>query len=299
MKRKLAILAVALSCALSINVPAATTKDIDDMTLEELKVEYLKLQLEYEKLKASAENGTEDNSADDENIAEADGEDQAQEETKEKTVQMGEEEFKTDIVNSYNGRSVISDKYTNAEYNTMTSEELVTTYVECAEAERDFFEKYKNASFKDLNIQYLCDQYISGLAKQYNAKKIWDDTKDYDKFYNEFQSGYYNRAYVIVELSDYYQLPFGDVEGMRTDTAAMDSLNEAETRNKAVDPATVQKTQQLLNDIGFYCGNADGISGKRTVKSIKRFQQMYGYEPEDGMIDDELISQLETELKEN
>lgn len=101
---------------------------------------------------------------------------------------------------------------------------------------------------------------------------------------------------MIVELSDYYSLPFGDVEGMRVDTAAMDSLNEAETRNKAVDQMTVQKTQQLLNDIGFYCGKADGISGKRTVKSIKRFQQMYGYEPEDGMIDEELISQLETEL---
>ena len=44
----------------------------------------------------------------------------------------------------------------------------------------------------------------------------------------------------------------------------------------------------------FFCGNADGISGKRTVKSIKRFQEMYGYDPIDGMIDDELIEQLET-----
>ena len=292
MKKKMAILAVALSCALSVNVPAATEKDIDDMTLEELKVEYLKLQLEYEKLKASVEGGTEENSTDEENVTEAD----ESSDQEEKTVQMDEEEFKTDIVNSYNARSVVSDKHTNAEYNTMTSEELVASYMECAESEREFYEKYKNAAFTDLNIQYLCDQYTNGLAKQYNAQKIWDDTKDYDKFYNEYQSGYYNRAYVIVELSDYYQLPFGDVESMRVDTAAMDSLNEAETRNKAVDHATVQKTQQLLNDIGFYCGKADGLSGKRTVKSIKRFQQMYGYEPEDGMIDDELIGQLETEL---
>ena len=268
MKKKMAILAVALSCALSFNVPAATEKDIDDMTLEELKVEYLKLQLEYEKLKASVEGGTEENSTDEENVTEAD----ESSDQEEKTVQMDEEEFKTDIVNSYNARSVVSDKHTNAEYNTMTSEELVASYMECAESEREFYEKYKNAAFTDLNIQYLCGQYTNGLAKQYNAQKIWDDTKDYDKFYNEYQSGYYNRAYVIVELSDYYQLPFGDVEAMRADTAAMDSLNEAETRNKAVDHATVQKTQQLLNDIGFYCGKADGLSGKRTVKSIKRFQ---------------------------
>lgn len=84
---------------------------------------------------------------------------------------------------------------------------------------------------------------------------------------------------------------------MRADTAYMDSFNEAENRNNQVDHATVQKAQQLLNDIGFYCGSADGISGKRTVKSIKRFQQMYGYSPEDGIIDTELIKQLETELK--
>lgn len=290
MKKKIAILAVALSCALSINVPAATEKDIDDMTLEELKVEYLKLQLEYEKLKATVENGSEDTSTNEENTAEV------EDESEDKTVQMNEEEFKTDIVNSYNARGVIADKYTVAELNTMTSEETVSYDEECAESERDFYEKYKNAAFTDLNIQYLCNQYINGLSKQYNAKKIWDDTQDINKFLNEFNSGYYNRAYVIVELSDYYSLPFGDVEGMRVDTAAMDSLNEAETRNKAVDQATVQKTQQLLNDIGFYCGKADGISGKRTVKSIKRFQQMYGYDPEDGMIDEELITQLETEL---
>ena len=29
------------------------------------------------------------------------------------------------------------------------------------------------------------------------------------------------------------------------------------------------------------------------MKSIKRFQEMYGYDPIDGMIDDELIGQLE------
>lgn len=293
MKKKMAILAVALSCALSVNVPAATEKDIDDMTLEELKVEYLKLQLEYEKLKASVEGGTEENSTDEENVTETD---ESSDQEEEKTVQMDEEEFKTDIVNSYNGRQIVANKYTIAELNTMTSEETISYDEECAEAEREFYEKYKNAAFTDLNIQYLCSQYINGLNKQYNAQNIWEDTKDINQAVNEYNSGYYNRAYVIVELSDYYQLPFGDVESMRADTAAMDSLNEAETRNKDVEHATVQKTQQLLNDIGFYCGKADGLSGKRTVKSIKRFQQMYGYEPEDGMIDDELIGQLEAEL---
>lgn len=294
MKKRFMIIACILSMSLCFNVPVMA-KDIDDMTLEELKVEYLKLQLEYEKLKASvdAEANNDTSAATDEDTSD----ENTQEESDEKTVQRDEEEFKTDIVNSYNGRSIVANKHTNAELNTMTSKESVAYDEECAEAERDFYEKYKNAAFNDLNIQYLCSQYIDGLEKQYNAQKIWDDTQDINQFTNEYNSGYYNRAYVIVELSDYYSLPFGDVEQMRTDTATMDSLNEAETRNKAVDSATVQKTQQLLNDIGFYCGKADGISGKRTVKSIKRFQQMYGYEPEDGMIDEELIGQLETELK--
>lgn len=137
MKKKIAILAVALSCALSINVPAATEKDIDDMTLEELKVEYLKLQLEYEKLKATVENGSEDTSTNEENTAEV------EDESEDKTVQMNEEEFKTDIVNSYNARGVIADKYTVAELNTMTSEETVSYDEECAEQNVIFMRSIK------------------------------------------------------------------------------------------------------------------------------------------------------------
>lgn len=278
MRKKIAALVIALCCATSVGVSAETTKDIDDMTLEELKVEYLKLQVEYEKLKSSINS-------------------ESEEVETETTVQRNEEEFKKDITNSYNTRGTVSAKYTAAEQNIMTEEEMVAYREECAEAERKFYEKYKNATFKDLNIQYLCQQYINGLEKQYNAKNTWDTTRDYTKFNNEYSSGYYNRAYVIVELSDYYNLPFENIETMRADTAYMDSFNEAENRNNQVDHATVQKAQQLLNDIGFYCGSADGISGKRTVKSIKRFQQMYGYSPEDGIIDTELIKQLETELK--
>lgn len=214
----------------------------------------------------------------------------------EEAVLMDEQDFLDDIVASFNARYVVAKRYTNAEINAMTNDELIEYDSECAEAERDFYEKYANAKFEDLNIQYLCNQYISGLKKQLQCKSDYEQTGDYEKTINQFNSGYYNRAYVIVELSDYYELPFGDVSGMRENTADMDSLNEAETRNAAVDHATVQKTQELLNEIGFFCGTADGISGKRTVKSIKRFQEMYGYDPIDGMIDEELISQIENEL---
>ena len=50
------------------------------------------------------------------------------------------------------------------------------------------------------------------------------------------------------------------------------------------------------DDIGFRCGTPDGIAGRQTASSIERFQTMYGYEPADGIIDSELISQLQDRL---
>lgn len=281
MKKKLVI--AILIGIVNLNVMAISAneseKSVNEMTYDELKEAYTSLQKDYEELKNKFD-------AEEENKVQIDKD----------SVHMDSEEFLKDIVDSYNDRSVVANKYTNAEINSMTYEEAVEYRESCAHSEDTFYEKYSNASFDDLNIQYLCLQYIKGLEKQYNAQNVWNETDDYNKFLTEYQSGYYNRAYVIVELSDYWNLAFGDVESMRNDTAYMDSFNEAETRNSAVDSSVSQKTQQLLNDIGFYCGAADGIPGKRTVKSIKRFQEMYGYEPADGMIDEELISQLETEL---
>ena len=106
----------------------------------------------------------------------------------EDAVLMDEQEFLDDIVESYNGRGVVSSKFTTAEINTMTSAESVEYYNECAEAERAFYEKYKNAVFKDLNIQYLCNQYINGLKKQYDAYVSWGETQDFENFY--YEAGY-------------------------------------------------------------------------------------------------------------
>ena len=53
---------------------------------------------------------------------------------------------------------------------------------------------------------------------------------------------------------------------------------------------------QGLNSLGFLCGTPDGICGRQTVSCIERFQNMYGYEPADGIIDDELIAQLTDQL---
>ena len=296
MKRRVIASITALFLGMS---PISTfAADIDAMTLEELKEAYIQLESEKEDLEAEVKDlkvqlfdlqsgaGTE----------ETDQETEVETEVVE-TVLMTTEDFLNDFKESYVNRDITGNKYTEAETGSMTSEEYNAFLSEVAGAERPFYEKYKNAIFDDLNIQYLCQQYIQGLSKQYQACEEWETDPDSEHATTTWQSGYYNRAYVMVELSEYYglDLPAGAIAAMKEDTTAMDSLNEAETRNSAVDHETVRKTQELLNGIGFFCGTADGISGKRTVKSIKRFQEMYGYEPIDGMIDDELIEQLQAE----
>lgn len=220
-----------------------------------------------------------------------------EEEVSDEPVLIETQQFLDDIVASYNARSIVAERYTNAELNTMSSDEYVQYLSGVVEAEKTFYDKYKNVEFEDLNIQYLCKTYCDGLKSQMDSCETYFENKDYATWNNTWTAAYNKRSYVIVELSEYYNAPFTDISEMKDNTKALDSLNEAETRNAAVDHAIVQKTQQLLNDIGFFCGNADGISGKRTVKSIKRFQEMYGYNPVDGMIDEELMGQLETELE--
>ncbi|MGN8630726.1 peptidoglycan-binding domain-containing protein [Blautia sp. HCP3S3_G3] len=285
MKKK--IVAIVLSIGMTFSMPAiASAESLEErITALEKRVaeleEMVGVSSETEETEITVENETSST----ENVEE-----------EAEPVLMETQQFIADIAASYNARSVVANRYTVAEINTMTDEEYVKYSLDCVEAEREFYEKYQNAKFEDLNIQYLCNQYIGGLNKQYQTKDIWNKSKDRIQFDTQYTSGYYNRAYVIVELTEYYGAPFTDISDMKANTEAMDSINEAETRNAAVDHATVKKTQELLNGIGFFCGNADGISGKRTVKSIKRFQEMYGYEPVDGMIDDELIGQLEVEL---
>ncbi len=54
--------------------------------------------------------------------------------------------------------------------------------------------------------------------------------------------------------------------------------------------------RSLLNALGFLCGTPDGICGRQTVSCIERFQTMYGFEPADGLIDDELLGQMQEML---
>lgn len=288
-------LALIMATMMLSSTVSAYAYDVETMTQEELKQAVLDLESQNAELEEQIKDLKVQlfdlqQGSDTEEVIE---EEQAEESTE--TVEKTTEEFLQDIVVSIDGRNNATKRYSNSEFNSMTDDEVIEYYKGLVESENAFYEEYKNAVFEDLNIQYLCNQYIKGLDKQKEACAKWKETRNVDEISNIWQSGYLNRGYVIVELADYYNLQFNSesLNEFRAQTAAMDSLNEAETRNASVDKETVRKTQGLLNTIGFFCGSADGVSGKRTVKSIKRFQEMYGFEI-DGIIDEELIGQLES-----
>jgi hypothetical protein len=167
----------------------------------------------------------------------------------------------------------------------------------CTEVERSFYEAYHKAQFDDLNILYLCSEYCLGLEKQFQAEEIWNTQGDSEEANGLYTAGYYNRAYALVELCEYYGLDLAkEYENLKNAVVQMDSLSADETRNASVDPAKITQVQELLNSLGFLCGTPDGICGRQTVSCIERFQNMYGYEPADGIIDDELIAQLTDQL---
>ncbi len=278
------VLSIAMLTGCALPALAEEGKSLDDMTMQELRIAYLELQLENEILKNEL------------NSLQGDVQDETEAESADTAVWMDSAQFEEDIVTSYNDRAVISQMYTTEEVNAMSQEDYVAYYYEAVSAERDFYDKYRNAVFDDLNIQYLCTEYIEGLGLQFDACQLFFDMADIDAFNRDWRAGYNDRASAVVELTDFYDLYFGDISNMRNDVEAADSSEEAVSANAALDTETILYAQQLLNEIGFNCGEADGISGERTAKSIMHFQEMFGYEPADGVIDDELLGQLEAAL---
>ncbi len=220
-------------------------------------------------------------------------------------VSMTTAEFVEDIAKSYNQRSVIAAQYTEEEKSTMAMEDLAAHLEECVSAETWFTEKYQYAVFEDMNSQYLCDTYVSGIAHQLEACTSYSESQDEEHFWELWNEGYYERRYVILEMDDYYEVAFNDVSGMREATAAEEEsqteavyLGELGAINENMAMSTVLKVQEMLNELGFDCGTADGFPGRKTENSIKNFQAMYGYAPQDGFIDDELLEQLREAVAE-
>lgn len=210
---------------------------------------------------------------------------------------MDTETFLADLASSFNARQQTARTHTNEEVNAMDEADMWDFRFMCAEVERPFYEKYNTAQFDDLNVYYLCTEYCLGLDKQFQAEDIWNSSQNSEEANRLYTAGYYNRAYALVELCEYYGLDLAEeYQNLKNAVSQMDALSGDETRNASVDPAKIMQVQELLNSLGFLCGSPDGIAGRQTASCIERFQSMYGYEPADGLIDDELIAQMSEQL---
>lgn len=208
------------------------------------------------------------------------------------------EAFLADITASYEDRLVRSERYTNEELNKMSDEEYIDAHLYYVEAEESFCDKYREAEFEDRNMQYLFNKYCEGIDLEKQSCEDFLKDKDFGKWSVAWGEAYNLRADVIVELADLYNAEFSSIDDMRASVEARAAESTTFTATTDADKATITKAQQLLNDLGFLCGNPDGDAGKRTVSSVRRFQETYGYSPIDGVIDDELIGQLEAALEE-
>lgn len=205
--------------------------------------------------------------------------------------------FLKDLGESFAKRQQAAGQYSTDQLSGLSESELWDYRFSCAESERDFYNTYKDAQFNSLNVLYLCGEYCGGLGKQYQAEQVWNDSEDGEKASQLYTAGYYNRAYALVEFHDYYGLDLADgYKNLKDAVTRMDNASGEETRNQGTDPGAVKEIQEMLNSLGFLCGTPDGICGRQTVSCIERFQVMYGFDPADGLIDDELISQMKNIL---
>lgn len=307
--RRIAVCAAAalFASVFVLQVPAVTL-DWDDLTDAQQEQAYLQLESENQALReqlaqlqggapASADTGqNKDTTASGGGTSPAGDLSQAASQAQSSQVRS-KESFLSDLAASFNARQETARTHTNAEVSAMNESDMWDFRFRCAEVERPFYESYHTAQFDDLNVLYLCSEYCLGLEKQFQAEEIWNTQGDSDEANRLYTAGYYNRAYALVELCEFYGLDLAsEYQNLKNAVSQMDALSGDETRNAAVDSAKVMQVQELLNSLGFLCGTADGIAGRQTASCIERFQNMYGYEPADGIIDDELIAQLTDQL---
>ena len=296
----LLVAACAAGTALLAYPASAVAVKWEDLTNAQQKAAYQRLESENESLRAQLKElqaQTDTGNGADNGGTPADGGTSAGSAESAQTQRKDTATFLKVIAASFEKRQAEAGTCSADQIAQMSAADLWAYRFRCAEAERDFYEAYKGVQLESLNLQYLCDEYRAGLGKQYKAETTWNDTQDADKTSQLYSAGYYNRAYALVELHDYYSLELPD--GYQDLKDAVDKMNAAagaETKNASADSATVKKVQELLNALGFLCGTPDGICGRQTVSCIERFQTMYGFEPADGLIDDELLSQMQEML---
>ena len=279
------LLAGCMSCSLF-----AAEDTSDDVLQTETETENLtetETEIETE-IETETENGIETEAV-------IETEDMSEEEEETKAGYTKVKAFIADVEAAVNDRTALSQSYSEAELSMMTNDEIAQANQECCESERWMVNVYGDANFRRPNMQYLCEQYLTGLQNQLDAYESWQDKQDIDAYNELWEAGYAKRAAVVVELADYYGAQFTDISDMRDKVKELEALDEFSSGS--VSEATTRTVQECLNTLKFPVGKVDGYCGYRTIQMIRRFQKLCGYTPADGIIDDELVQQLQQEVE--
>lgn len=69
--------------------------------------------------------------------------------------------------------------------------------------------------------------------------------------------------------------PYDTSVTSNTETRSSSSKIKTQVKSNC-SKSTVKKVQKALNDLGYDCGKADGICGKKTQKALKKYQKDNG-----------------------
>lgn len=203
------------------------------------------------------------------------------------------QQFLEAVVESFNKRRETAASKSADELASMSEAQRVSYCKNCVDSELNFYNRYQNALFSDKNLQYYCHVYRTAIEQQENACTQYENDGDGNAFNSAWYIGYYNRVVGIAGLYDVYGASFDAdaVKEMREDIGLDDTLKEQVQKNAGVDTATVTSVQNMLNSLGYSCGQADGICGLSTVRAVRHFQAMNRMTIT-GVIDSTLVQKL-------
>lgn len=62
----------------------------------------------------------------------------------------------------------------------------------------------------------------------------------------------------------------------KSTTKSSTSTTKKTSSSTSTKKADIKKVQEKLNELGYKCGTADGVAGKKTTEAIKKFQKDKG-----------------------
>ena len=189
------------------------------------------------------------------------------------------EQFLRDIENSYNARLSVIQRFES--FNDLKQDTYFMLCSLCAEAERPFYNTYKDMEFADRNYTVMCKKYIEGLDKQYDSILIAQSTEkkenpqeELEKAKNQYKEGYTIRSNILSEIQKYFaKKEFEDAENISPNIDIEAIVENARVVNRSVTQEESLAVQNFLAEKGydFDIPRQDADSDGRGRRSHRRF----------------------------